>query len=207
MPVGSLPVDDKVISISPIKADDGSPAEASQQAVGNLRDGYKVNGVILVVTQTGARVFRPATNRGAHKSWDAYFCYAAKVTRFENNSYALVGLFGDGIARAFSIPSLRELGSAKVDNVFDVNSLSGSSVIASGHIMGWAGPSELALLDIWGTGQRLNQIRDILFNPERFIPPRPTISNFQWLGGQQYITPDELHLLSEIVPSLLPCRV
>ena len=194
--VGSLPLEDKVISISPIKADSGSPAGASQQAVASLRDGYKVNGVILVATQMGARVFRPATSRGAHKSWDTYTCYAAKVTRFETSSYALVGLFGDGMARAFSIPSLRELGSAKIDNVFDVNSLAGSSIVPSGHIMGWAGPSELALLNIWGTGERLNRTRDVLFNPERVIPPRPTISNFQWLAGQQYITPDELHLLS-----------
>ena len=203
--VGSVPLEDKVVSISPIKADKGSPARASQQAVANLCDGYKVNGVLLVITQMGARVFRPATSRGAHKSWDSYLCYAAKVTRFEDSSHALVGLFGDGVARAFSIPSLKELGSAKIDNVFDINNLSSSSIMPSGHIMGWAGPSELALLNIWGTGQPLNRTRDVLFNPERLIPPRPTISNFQWLAGQQYITADELHLLSmTLLPSIHP---
>ena len=200
---GSLPFDERIISISPISADSGSPAEASQQAVAGLRSGYKVNGVVLVATQSGARVFRPATSRGAHKSWDSYMCYAAKVVRFDRQAYALVGLFGDGMARALSIPALRELGSARIDDMFDINNLSGSSIVPSGHILGWAGPSELALINIWGSGQRVNRTRDMLFNPERVVPPRPTISNFQWLAGQQYITPEELHLLSKFLLSLL----
>ncbi|KAI5309681.1 hypothetical protein KEM55_002668 [Ascosphaera atra] len=36
---------------------------------------------------------------------------------------------------------------------------------------------------------------DTLFNPVAQYPPRPTISNFQWISGTQYITPSDLSML------------
>ena len=39
------------------------------------------------------------------------------------------------------------------------------------------------------------QSHDRIFNPEALIPPRPTISNFQWVSGTQYITPSDLDIL------------
>ena len=36
---------------------------------------------------------------------------------------------------------------------------------------------------------------DKLFNPEALIPPRPTISNLQWISGQQYVTQSDLNKL------------
>jgi syntaxin-binding protein 5 len=38
---------------------------------------------------------------------------------------------------------------------------------------------------------------DKLFNPEAIIPPRPTISNLQWISGTQYTTPSDMDTLSE----------
>lgn len=42
-----------------------------------------------------------------------------------------------------------------------------------------------------------NRSKDVVFNPELLIPPRPTISGVQWLTGTQYVTPADLDLLSK----------
>lgn len=42
---------------------------------------------------------------------------------------------------------------------------------------------------------------DHLYNPEIPMPARPTISNFQWISGTQYITPKDLSMISEFFPS------
>jgi len=38
-------------------------------------------------------------------------------------------------------------------------------------------------------------MRDTLLNPELLIPPRPTISNMQWISGTQYVTLEDMDLL------------
>lgn len=35
-------------------------------------------------------------------------------------------------------------------------------------------------------------------NPDLLIPPRPTISNIQWISGTQYVTPADMDLLSKL---------
>lgn len=70
-------------------------------------------------------------------------------------------------------------------------------VAATGDIIGWAGPSELVIIPVWGTGKGKDALNndDKLINPEAMIPPRPTISNVQWLSGTQYVSPTDLDLL------------
>lgn len=70
-------------------------------------------------------------------------------------------------------------------------------VAATGDIIGWAGPSELVIIPVWGTGKGKDALNndDKLINPEAVIPPRPTISNVQWLSGTQYVSPLDLDLL------------
>jgi syntaxin-binding protein 5 len=68
-------------------------------------------------------------------------------------------------------------------------------VTSSGDVFGWTGPSEFAMLGLWGTGQPLPKSQDKLFNPEAIVPPRPTISNLQWISGTQYVSPTDLDLL------------
>ena len=36
---------------------------------------------------------------------------------------------------------------------------------------------------------------DRVFNPDALLPRRPTISNFQWVSGTQYITPADMDIL------------
>ena len=194
---GSINIESPVIHIAPLNAENGNHAYAYQSAVSQLRSGFKVNGFLLAVAQSGARVFKPAGNKGAHKSWDDALCDAAAVVHFEGaiGGHALVGLFGTGQARAFSIPGLKDIGSAQVSHILDSRRFSDAVISPSGDILGWTGPSELALINVWGTGKPLPPSEDRLFNPELLIPPRPTISNIQWISGTQYVTPADMDVL------------
>ncbi|TKA72922.1 hypothetical protein B0A55_06855 [Friedmanniomyces simplex] len=193
--VGSMALDNRIIYMAPINADSGKPACASQDAVAGLRTGLRINGVLLAVTPTSIHVFRPATAKGAHKSFDSFFCDAAGIARYQDQGHALIGLFGDGNARAYSIPALREIASRNVSNTLDVRRFGDAVITPTGHILGFTGPSEIALLNIWGVGESLPKSQDRLFNPQALIPPRPTISTVQWVTGTQYITPADMDLL------------
>lgn len=153
--VGSSALEDRVITIAPIDADLGDPAEATQSAVAGLREGRKVNGVVLVVTTLGVKMFRPPAAKGAHKTFDEVFCDSAAVVRYQAAGYALLGLFGDGTARIYSIPALKQLASANVSHILDVRRFAEAIVTPTGDIIGWTGPSEIALLNVWGTGSDL----------------------------------------------------
>lgn len=152
MLAGITSLDDKVISISPIDADKGNPALATAKAVAGLRTGFKLNGVIVVVTPSGCRIFKPATSKGAYKSWDDFLCDSAAVVKTEGRGYSLVGLFGDGNVRAYAIPSLKEIGSSRIDHLVDMRRLSEALISPTGNILAWIGPSEVGLLRAWGAG-------------------------------------------------------
>ncbi|KAF1977214.1 hypothetical protein BU23DRAFT_501054 [Bimuria novae-zelandiae CBS 107.79] len=192
---GVVTLDDKVISICPIHADSGRPAYASQSAVAGLRNGAKINGVLVTVTLSGARIFQPATHKGAHKTWNEFLCDSAAIVRYKDLGYALVGLYGDGFARGYSIPALKEIGAVKVSDVLDPRRFSEAVITSTGDVLGWVGPAEMALINVFGTNLPLDQTRDILFNPDLLIPPRPTISNMQWISGTQYVTLEDMDLL------------
>ena len=200
---GASSMDDAITYIYPMNADIGGPAEASQSAVASLRNGLRVNGVLIVATRTGARIFRPTSAKGANKSWDNVFCEKCAVVRFEAHGYALIGLFGDGTAKAFSLPGLKEIASRIITNVLDVRKLSEAIITPTGDIFAWTGPSELAALNVWGTGQDMKRSMDKMFNPEIIPPPRPTISNIQWLSSNSYMAPTDLDKLSKWFPSPL----
>lgn len=44
-------------------------------------------------------------------------------------------------------------------------------------------------------GESFLRSQDRLFNPEALIPPRPTISNIEWISGTQYVTPADMDTL------------
>jgi syntaxin-binding protein 5 len=152
---GVCSLDDKVIKICPIYAETGRPAYASQSAVANLRTGLKVNGVLLAVTASGARLFRPATHKGAHKTFDQFLCDSAAVVQYEGIGHALLGLYGDGCARAYSLPALKEIGSVKVSDILDVRRFSEATITSTGDILGWKGPAEMALINVFGRNLQL----------------------------------------------------
>ena len=189
---GVCMLDDRIVSISPINSETGEPASATQSVVSGLPRGLMVEGVVLVVTVTGARIFKPAMAKGAQKNWDEYLCDAATVVRYQAHGYALLGLFGDGCAKVFSIPGLKLIASANVSRILDVRKFDQALLSPTGDIFGWTGPSEIAMLNVWGTGQDLTRSHDKLFNVEALIPPRPTITNLQWISGTQHITASDM---------------
>lgn len=148
----------------------------------------------MTVTQTEARIFKPATAKGAHKTFDDFLCDAASVADFEDRGHALVGIFGDGTTRVYSLPALKEIAVSSLP-MLDKTRTTSAIVTSSGDIFGWTGPSEIAMLSVWGTGKGLPISTDKLYNPQALVPPRPTISNMQWISGTQYVSPIDLDLL------------
>lgn len=120
-----------------------------------LREGFKINGVVVVTTATGCRIFKPATAKGASKTWDEFLCHKAAIVDFDARGKALVGLFGDGTARCFSLPGLKELGVVKLRDVMETRRFKDAYIMDSGDIIGWSGPSEVAMVNVWGTGKSL----------------------------------------------------
>ncbi|KAK0871250.1 Lethal(2) giant larvae sro7 [Friedmanniomyces endolithicus] len=171
--VGSVALDNRIMYMAPINADSGKPASASQTSTSSVPLPQK-------------EPINPSTR---------FFCDAAGIARYQDQSQALIGLFGDGNARAYSLPPLREIASRNLTNILDVRRQSDAVITPTGHILGFTGPSELALLNIWGVGEPLPRSQDRLFNPEALIPPRPTISTVQWVTGTQYITPADMDVL------------
>ncbi len=149
---GVCSMDDKIINICPMHADTGRPAYASQAAVAGLRNGSRINGVLLAISASGVRLFRPPSNKGAHKTFDQFLCDAAAVVRYEDLGHAMLGLFGDGHARAYSLPALKEIGSVKVSEVLDSKRFSEAVITSTGDIFGWKGPAEMVLINVFGTG-------------------------------------------------------
>lgn len=148
----------------------------------------------MIVTQTEIKIFKPANAKGASKEFDDILCDAASVAELELQGFAVVATFGDRTARAFSIPGLKEIGKADLPMI-DSSRSTASVVTQTGDIFAWSGPSELAVIHVWGTGKPPQQSPDTLINPKIECPPRPTISNLQWISGTQYISPPDLDLL------------
>lgn len=139
-------------------------------------------------------MFKPASSKGASRDFDDILCDSAAVAELELQGFAVVALFGDRTARAFSIPALKEIGKATLPMIDSSRSTS-AVVTQTGDIFAWTGPSELAVVHVWGTGKPLQQSPDILINPKLECPPRPTISNLQWISGTQHVSPLDLDLL------------
>lgn len=194
---GSMNMESRINHIFPISAETGQSAVATQNAVAGLRGGARTNGAIIAVSPTSIYISRPATSKGAHKSFDSFFCDAAGLIRYHDQGQALLTLTGDGFARVYSIPALKEITQPiALNTTLDVRRFSEARITPSGHIIAFTGPSELAVLSIFGAGKPLENPAGLrLFNPDALIPPRPTISNLQWVTGTQHITPSDLDLL------------
>lgn len=139
-------------------------------------------------------MFKPASSKGASKSFDDALCDAASVTELDYRGAVVAAVFGDGTARAFTIPALREIAASRLSPL-DPTRRAATLVTENGYVFGWSGPSELALMHVWGVGDKLANSADLMVNPERVTPPRPTISNLQWISGTQYVSPTDLDLL------------
>lgn len=148
--------DGSVVSIIPLNSGSGKRAWASQHAVANLREGIKVPGVILVVTKSEARIFKPPNTKGAHRNWDEYICLSATVTELEDYGICLSCVMNTGVVKSYSVPGLKEIGEVKLGDYFDSTRLEDTILTDSGYIFGWAAQAECLLLHMWGKGQKLS---------------------------------------------------
>ncbi|GAB1317566.1 Lethal(2) giant larvae sro7 [Madurella fahalii] len=186
---------DKVVAICPVNSENGQAAAATGPTVAGLRQGKEVHGVLVVVTQTEIRVFKPATAKGASRSFDDQLCDAARVAEFPRHGVAVVAVFGDRTTRAYSLPGLKEIGRANLPMLDPARTIS-AVISRTGEVFGWTGPSEISIIPVWGgSGKGIQPSDDVLINPQLSIPPRPTISNLQWISGTQYVSPTDLDLL------------
>ncbi|KAG0642875.1 lethal giant larvae like, C-terminal-domain-containing protein [Tuber brumale] len=181
-----------VIKIIPLNSDSGKRAYATQQAVADLRNGIKVPGVLLGVTKSESRIFRPPTAKGAHKGWEDSECLSANVVELETHGVCLSCVMGNGVVKSYSIPGLKEISEVKIGQWFEKSRLADIIVTGAGYIFGWTSEAECLLLHLWGKGDNW---RDTLYNPNTPVPARPTISNFQWISGTQYVTVEDVDLL------------
>lgn len=150
---GISTLDDRVIMMAPIDPDSGRSTVATQEAMAGLRGGSRINGVLLAVTSTGIRLFKPATAKGAHKSFNEVFCDSARLVRQVDGAIGLVGLFGDGTIKTYSIPGLKEISSTHIGRLADVRRFGEASIAPTGEILAWTGPSEVIIIDAWGSGR------------------------------------------------------
>jgi len=191
---GTHSVDDAVVSLTPLNSETGQRAWATPQAFASLRNGVKTPGILSVTTRSGTHLYRPPGARGAHRSFDKPLqCSAASVVELEEYGVCLCAILNSSL-KAYTLPGLKsipvELNLSRLSTPI--------TILESGHILGWSGEHELELVYIFGKGVRLDDPSippDLLYNPETPPPPRPTISNLQWLSGTQYISTTDLDLL------------
>ena len=190
-------------SISAFNPQTGAATPATPAALSALRSGQRFPGCLCLTSQTTAYILRPSSSsashppKPSHRDFDSIFCSSASLVNLDDGGpLCLAAIFGDGSIRAFTIPALKPLARQPISHTLEPARLPEAIITPSGSVLGWTGPSELAVLSVWGTGQSLPKSQDRLFNPTALIPPRPTISNLQWIAGTQYLTPDDLDLLS-----------
>ncbi|GAO18395.1 uncharacterized protein UV8b_05417 [Ustilaginoidea virens] len=191
---GVVAFEGPIVSLSPIEINTGKPAVATGAIVASLREGKQIHGALVAVTQSEIRVFKPANSKGACREFDDVLCDAASVAELELQGFAVVAILGDRTARAYSLPALKEIGKANLPMI-DSSRITSAVVTPTGDVFAWTGPSELAVIHVWGTGKALQQSPDTMVNPKLESPPRPTISNLQWISGTQYVSPLDLDLL------------
>lgn len=148
-------MDGSIVSIIPLNSDSGKRAYASQQAVAKLREGIKVPGTVLIVSKSEARIFKPPTAKGAHKSWDEFTCLSGTVAELDTYGICLSCVMNIGVVKSYSIPGLKEIGEVKLSGYFDKTRLRDTILTDSGYILGWTSQAECLLLHMWGKGQRL----------------------------------------------------
>ncbi|KAF8458256.1 putative snare-dependent exocytosis protein [Kalaharituber pfeilii] len=198
-------LDDPVVKLIPLNSETGAFAPASQEAVMGLRNGVKVPGVCIVVTKSEVRIFKPPVAKGAHKGWSevGQTCVAAGIVELETYGIALACVMEARVVKVLSIPGLKDVAEVPVAEYFDTARLSESKILRSGDIISPSSSTAISILSLFGKpaslpshhAPSLPTRKDALYNPLTPPPPRPTISNLQWLSGTQYISVPDLDLL------------
>ncbi|KAF3926346.1 hypothetical protein AA313_de0202101 [Arthrobotrys entomopaga] len=198
-PAGVYQLEDNAIELIPVNVETGASAGATGPAVAGLREGRFVKGMLVCVMKSGARIITPPDQKLSSKSWDDV-CISASVVEADNKGVVLACVMNTGKIKLFSLPALKDLdNSSTAGNLppqIDRTRLSECRISREGYITGWTGLTEIGLFYMWGINKPLReQPKDVLYNPEVLLPPRPTITGMQWISGTQYISNEDFDSL------------
>ncbi|KAK6537985.1 hypothetical protein TWF694_010877 [Orbilia ellipsospora] len=198
-PAGSYQLEDNAIELIPINTETGASAGATGPAVAGLREGRFVKGMLVCVMKSGARIITPPDQKLSSKSWDET-CISASVVESDDKGVALACVMNNAKIKLFSLPALKDLGNSSTSGdlpvQIDRTRLSECRISREGYITGWTGLTEIGLFYMWGVNKPLKeQPKDVVYNPEILLPPRPTITGMQWISGTQHISNDDFDRL------------
>ncbi|KAK9462037.1 lethal giant larvae like, C-terminal-domain-containing protein [Lipomyces oligophaga] len=191
-----------VISLIPIDLDYGVSAIAAPTILSKLPQGLMINGAVIVVSTDEARVIKPVKARVSSKSFDEKVVTAGLSLLRQGDTLVLVCVTEAGWIRVYSLPGLREVSHFSVQKFLDLRYIKQSVVSLNGDIILGIGKYEAALFNIWGKtlnssllskGGEKNEVE--LYDVMKRMPPRPTISNVQWIAGSRYLTPEAFDIL------------
>ncbi|KAK6344206.1 hypothetical protein TWF696_007848 [Orbilia brochopaga] len=179
--------------IIPINADTGAHAYATPQAMAGLRQGQFVSGFLVCLTKSQVKIINVPEYKA--KSWDDYNCLSASVVEMEDKGIVLACVMSTGKVKVYSLPALKDLGSAELPKPYDDSRLADCHITREGYIILWTGTTEIGIFYLWGKGKPLSSMpKDILYNPNCSIPSRPTITGLQWIKGGGSIPIEEYEL-------------
>lgn len=193
--VGSLSCSTSVRRIAPIETYKGHSARANPDSVASLRDGNKVEGLVVLFAEDEVRICKPSSTKGTKESFNGRKCVTGNVAESEGHGVVAVCVMESGDVIYLSLPALNRVHEMSIANIgFDVTrKLDQFYVSDTGDLVGWLEDGQYGAACIWGIGTRLRQSKpSLLYNPQLAVPPRPTISNLQWIAGTQHITAEQL---------------
>jgi syntaxin-binding protein 5 len=198
----SFATDGAVVSLLPINVRDGNSAVATPNALAGLRDGQITDAATVIVQERAIRVLGGVTNKLEKcEIKDRKLVQGQIVTRDTGIAVAVVS--NNRRITAWSLPDLQRIAEITIPNHVVEERLHETVITPDGDIFCWTDKMECSLFTIWGRGLQMSDIpSDALYDPLKTVPPRPTISNLQWIMGTQYISPQDFNVLSNSHPSI-----
>ncbi|KAK7207000.1 lethal giant larvae like, C-terminal-domain-containing protein [Myxozyma melibiosi] len=200
--VGATQLKSRVLAVIPFDTDYGVSAVASPTILGKLAQGIVINGAVVAVMADEARVIRLPKNKVSSRTFDDKVLVAGLSLLRQGDTLVLTCVTEAGYVRIYALPSLKELTHLSAQKYYDVRYAQRSLVSLNGDVLLGIGKNESALFNIWGKALAPKQVagsgnatKDALYDVMKVQPPRPTISNLQWMSGVRYISPEDFDLL------------
>ncbi|KTW27292.1 hypothetical protein T552_02275 [Pneumocystis carinii B80] len=162
----------------------------------NLRNNSISESYIIIIAENSVKVL------------DSYFfkiseyflekdvkCLSANIVYQESIDVAIACLINNRKVFLLSFPDLNDLFSVNLPHLF-IDKLNKTIITIIGVIYLWVNEMELSLFNLFGNGIRITEFPSgILYDSSKKVPPRPTISTWEWITGTKYITAAELDSL------------
>ena len=199
----SFAAEGMVVSILPIRTSDGVSVVATPGALAGLREGELTEGATIIVQERAIRVLGGVTQKlEKYEVKDRVLVKGEIVARAVGIAVVVVG--NNRRVTAWSVPDIQRIAEVGLPNHVVVDRLHESVITPDGDLFCWTDKMECSLFTIFGRGLKISDIpADALYDALKTVPARPTISNLQWIMGTQYISTNDLNLLSNPLPYLL----